>query len=236
MAPPRQSREESDPLAFDRVDRPSLADLAYARISRSILDGDVPPGTQLKETHLAEQLGMSRAPIREAFKRLADEHLVVERPRYGVFVREFDAGDIADIYNLRVAIETTAVRLFIRVGASTAPLRALIDEMQAAATEGDTEAVVDAEVRFHQRLCKDCGNDYLYGVFRSLQGPIHMAMGMDDRNYLTIEEIVHEHDPVVEALEGGDEQTAARVIADHITSSVASVIERLGGDPDRILY
>ncbi|WP_221242952.1 GntR family transcriptional regulator [Conexibacter arvalis] len=222
-------------LAFDRVDRPSLADMAHASISRSILAGEVPPGTQLKETHLADQLGMSRAPIREAFKRLADEHLVVERPRYGVFVREFDADDIADIYNLRVAIETTAARLFIRAGASTTPLRALVDEMEAAAGRGDTEAVVDAEVRFHQTLCDLCGNGYVSAVFRNLQGPIHMAMGMDDRNYVDLDEIVHEHDPVVDALEGGDEQVAVAVIAEHITSSVASVIERLGGDPGRIL-
>jgi len=212
-----------------------LAELAYESLSASILAGELAGGTQLKETHLAEQLGMSRAPIREAFKRLAEEHLVVERPRHGVFVREFTANDIADIYNVRVAIETVAARLFIREGAPIAPLQQHVAEMRDAADREDTPGVVDAEVRFHATLCRLSGNSYAYAVFQSLQGPIHMAMGMDDRNYVTLEAIVDEHVPVIEALAAGDETVVTSVITDHITSSVRAVIERLGGDPSRIL-
>lgn len=218
-----------------RVRRPSLAEMAYESLSTSILTGEIPAGTQLKETHLAEQLGMSRAPIREAFKRLAEDHLVIERPRYGVFVREFTANDIADIYNVRVAIESLAARLFIREGASVEPLEELIAAMCTAATAGDTPGVVDAEVRFHETLCRLSGNSYADAVFQSLKGPIHMAMGLDDRNYVSLDEIVEEHRPVVEALRSGDEDAAVTVITEHITSSVAVVIERMGGDPSRVL-
>lgn len=218
-----------------RVRRPSLAEMAYESLSTSILTGEIPAGTQLKETHLAEQLGMSRAPIREAFKRLAEDHLVIERPRYGVFVREFTADDIADIYNVRVAIESVAARLFIRAGASVEPLQELVDAMRTAATSGDTAGVVDAEVRFHETLCRLSGNSYADAVFQSLKGPIHMAMGMDDRNYVSLDEIVEEHEPVVNALQAGDENAAVTVITEHITSSVAVVIERMGGDPSRVL-
>ncbi len=220
---------------LDRVRRPSLAELAYESLSASILSGEIPGGTQLKETHLAEQLGMSRAPIREAFKRLADDHLVVERPRYGVFVQEFTANDIADIYNVRVAIESIAARLFIREGASTEPLRGLVAEMRDAAARDDTPAVVAVEVRFHETLCQLSGNAYADAVFQSLKGPIHMAMGLDDRAYVTLEQIVVEHEPVIAALEAGDEEAAVAVITEHITTSVVAVVERLGGDPGRVL-
>jgi DNA-binding GntR family transcriptional regulator len=60
-------------------------------------------------------------------------------------------------------------------------------------------------------------------------------MGMDDRNYVTLDEIVEEHEPVVAALEAGEEAAAVAVITEHITSSVAVVIERMGGDPSRVL-
>lgn len=235
MARPRRDPLPAAELALAPVSRPSLAELAHDRISRSILAGEIVPGAQLKETLLSEQLGMSRAPIREALKRLADEHLAVERPRYGVFVREFTATDVIDIYNVRLAIETTAARLFIRAGAATEPLRALIAEMDAAAEAADLAGVVDAEVRFHETLCLLCDNAYVSGVFQSLKGPIHMAMRMDDRSDLAPQALADGHDPIVAALEGGDEQVAVAVLSEHITASIADVVRRLGGDPRRIL-
>ena len=77
---------------------------------------------------------MSRAPVREALRRLREEGLVVERAHYGMFVQSFDLSEIVDLYNARVGLEMTALRLFVRSGATTDPLRREIGRRKAAAS------------------------------------------------------------------------------------------------------
>src|SRR5260221_8801210 len=88
------------------VARRKLADLAYDAIHASIVGGGFAMGERLVETKLAAELGMSRAPVREALRRLLEEGLVVERPHHGMFVRSFAAHEIVDLYNVRLALET----------------------------------------------------------------------------------------------------------------------------------
>ena len=114
------------------VPRQKLADLAYDAIRDSITAGDFAMGERLVETRLASELGMSRAPVREALRRLLEEGLVIERAHHGMFVRSFDGAEIVDLYNARVALEAAALRLFVRRGSSTAPLREQIERRRQA--------------------------------------------------------------------------------------------------------
>ena len=214
----------------------SLADGAYEAIRGSIIRGEFGPGDRLVETRLAEEMGVSRAPVREALKRLVEEQLVVERPRYGTFVREFTARDFADIYNLLGAIESLAARLIVRGNASLAPLRALVEEMGQAAREGDFVGVVDAEVRFHEELCAAAGNRYLSSVFYSLSGLVRMALSLDDATYDDLADVAAEHVPLLEALGSGDETRAVFAVQSHLHATIGGEgIKRLGGDPEAVL-
>lgn len=213
----------------------SLSELAYESIRESIVNGRFAMGEQLVETRLAEDLGISRAPIREALRRLAKEGLVTERPRQGTFVRELTASDFIDIYNLRIAIETAAIRLVTRAQPSLAPLERLIEDMRRAAQRKQVQRLVDLELSFHEELCDASGNDYLASVFSSASAQIRMALSLDDAEYIQLEDVASEHLPLLEAIRSGDEALAARTIEEHIVASVEPVLARLGGSSERLL-
>lgn len=214
----------------------SLAELAHREIRESIVSGAFRMGDQIVETRVAEQLGISRAPIREALRRLAEERLVVERPRHGTFVREITARDFIDIYNVRIAIETAAIRLATRLRAATEPIEQTIEAMQGAAERGDAQEVINLELRVHHQICEASGNEHLAAVFAGLSGQIRLALALDDADYEDLSDIVAEHPPLLGALRAGDEDRAAAVLQQHILSSVGPVLRRLGGDPDDLLH
>jgi DNA-binding GntR family transcriptional regulator len=162
-------------------------------------------GERLVETKLAEELGMSRAPVREALRRLLEEGLVVERAHYGMFVQSFDWAEIVDLYNARVGLETIALRLFVRRGASTNSLRAQIERRRAAAEAGDVSEVVAADFAFHEEVFLGSGNSILSDFFRRLAAQTLIAITLADDVEL---EFAGQHVPIIEALERGDEEAA----------------------------
>lgn len=173
--------------------------------------------------------------MREALRRLAEEQIVVERPRQGSFVREFTADDFVDIYNVRLAIETAAIRLLTRRGKDTAPLDAILDQMRRAASQELPHEVAELEFRFHETLCELSGNGYLTTVFRSLAAQIRMALALDDAQYADLGEIATEHVPVLDAIRSGDERRAGAALQAHVLATVGPVLARLGGRPDALL-
>lgn len=223
-----------------QLDQGSLSEKVYDTLRGSIIGGRLAPGERLIETDLAEELGVSRAPVREAFRKLADEQLVEERPRYGTYVREFTAKDFVDIYNLVSAIEGLAVRLIVRQRRSLEPLERLVEEMAAAAERGDLHQVVEIELEFHRQLCSTAGNHQLDNVFRLLSGMAGMALSLDDATYEDIRQIAAEHRPLLEtlreAIDTGHEENAVFAIRSHIRASLDEVMSQLGGDPSEVLY
>ena len=228
-----------DKWRLERLEQGSLSERAYAAIRNSIISGRFEPGERLIETELANDLGVSRAPIREAFRKLADEQLVVERPRYGTYVREFSAKDFVDIYNLLSAIESLAVRLIVRNRTSVKPLERIVEEMTHAAKEQDLARVVEIELQFHRELCSAAGNQYVDAVFRLLNGLVGMALSLDDAAYRNMMDIASEHFPLLEALEEaietGKEDQAVFAIRSHIRASIGEVLTSLGGNPSDVL-
>lgn len=213
----------------------SLVQIAYEAIRSTILEGKYEPGEHLVETRIAEELATSRAPIREAFRRLEQEGLVEKKPRRGFFVREMTAQDFVDIYNVRIAIECAAARLVARRRPSLAAIEQTIGILHDAARRGDVTATVDLELLVHQQICDASGNAFLASVFRSVAGPTRMALAMDDAAYEHLEDAATEHIPLLAALRGGDGDAAAAALYDHIVSTVSGVLTRLGGDERDLL-
>jgi DNA-binding GntR family transcriptional regulator len=215
--------------------RERLTDQAFDAIRSSIIAGAFAMGERLVETQLADELGMSRAPIREAMQRLAQQGLVDERPHQGSFVCTLTARDVANLYNVRLGIEGVAIRLFVRAGESSAPLRKSIRDMQRAAKRGSRPDVVRAEMDFHRHIVERSGNPLLVRLFNELEGHILLALALDDESFQDLSEIAEEHNSVVEAVETGSEAVAVSAYAAHIVSTVGQAMERLGGDHDVIL-
>ncbi|MET1086602.1 MAG: GntR family transcriptional regulator [Arthrobacter sp.] len=131
-----------------RVAMPSVAERVADELRRQLAEGTLLPGTRLTESAIAEDLGVSRNTVREAFAELASERLVVRLPNRGVFVANLDAEDIHDLYTVRRAIEVSAVRGGGRAE-DIAAVRAAVEEGKRAAAVGDDEALGTANQHFH---------------------------------------------------------------------------------------
>lgn len=228
------SESERD-VSVAPVQAPSLVELSYRQLRDLILASEFEPGSRLNELQLSASLGVSRGTLRMAIRRLADEGIVEERPRQGAFVRRFDGDDIVDIYNLRVGIEVTAVRLAVRRDASLDRLESVLRTFHDAAEAGDLDGAMQGDFAFHAEVCEMSGNEQLLQVFRELQGRIRMALSYDNRANEDLTDLPRRHDAIMAALRRGDESAAAFAVHAHIVGHVDEVLLASGGDPSGLL-
>jgi DNA-binding GntR family transcriptional regulator len=204
---------------LSKVNHTSVAEQAYDGIRESIVRGHFAPGQQLIEARLAEELGISRGPVREGLKRLGQDGLVVHRPHQGTFVREFTAGDLMSIYTIRVALETTAIRLVTREGTSPEPLVTLLDQMRSAADDRRLQDLATLGYTFHRTLCELSRNAFIVQFFDTISAQVQLALELDTMEYLhfsTPLDFVEAHSVLVGAIDAGDEYQAASLLESHI--------------------
>jgi DNA-binding GntR family transcriptional regulator len=195
----------------------SLAEDAADRIREQILAGGFSQGEHLVEAKIAEQLAISRGPVREAFKLLRAEGLLMEEPRRGTFVVSLAADDVREIYGLRAALEGRAARTLARDRDPKAleRLQVLADEIDAAVAAGDAAAVSRADLAFHQGLCELSGNSRILEVFDRYVPTLRALLRLDELVLRSLSEVSLQHRPFVEAIGAGDEDAAARLLSEH---------------------
>jgi GntR family transcriptional regulator of gluconate operon len=214
----RLRRMSKQPSTLRPLDAPrSLAEDAADRIREQILGGGFKQGEHLVEAKIAEQLNISRGPVREAFKLLRAEGLLNEEPRRGTFVVSLTADDVREIYGLRAALEGRAGRMVARAHdpVALARLRALADDIDRAVASGDAVAASRADLAFHEGLCELCGNSRIHEVFMRYVPTLRGLLRLDEQVLRSLDEISLQHRPFVDAIEGGDEETAARLLNEH---------------------
>ncbi|MGI5491781.1 GntR family transcriptional regulator [Microtetraspora malaysiensis] len=141
------------------LERASTAELVAGVLRESVIEGSLPPGTRLSEEVIGQALGVSRNTLREAFRLLSHENLLVHEFHRGMFVRRLTAADVADIYRMRRPLETAGLR-----SAGSAPAEAIravarrVEEGRAAAKAGDWGGVGTANMRFHGALAALLGS------------------------------------------------------------------------------
>jgi GntR family transcriptional regulator, gluconate operon transcriptional repressor len=206
-------RTTLEPLTAPR----SLAEDAADRIREQILSGGFSQGEHLVEAKIAEQLAISRGPVREAFKLLRAEGLLKEEPRRGTFVVSMSADDVRDIYGLRAALEGRAARTIARDRDPGAleKLGALADAIDAAVATGDPGAVSRADLAFHQGVCELSGNARIVEVFDRYVPTLRGLLRLDGDVLGSLNEVSRQHRPLVESIATGDEDEAARLFAEH---------------------
>jgi GntR family transcriptional regulator, gluconate operon transcriptional repressor len=204
--------------ALRPLDAPrSLAEDAADRIREQILAGGFRQGEHLVEAKIAEQLHISRGPVREAFKLLRAEGLLQDEPRRGIFVVSLTAEDVRDIYGLRAALEGRAARLLARARDPdvVARLRELADGIDAAVASGDAAEASRADLAFHEGLCRLCGNARIHEVFVRYVPTLRALLRLDEQVVRSLDEVSIQHRPLVEAIEAGDEETSVRLFSEH---------------------
>jgi GntR family transcriptional regulator, gluconate operon transcriptional repressor len=195
----------------------SLAEDAADRIRETILSGGFPPGEHLVEARIAQQLNVSRGPVREAFKLLRSEGLVEEEPRRGTFVVRLEASDVLEIYQLRAAIEGRAARLLAasRPASAIEELRDRSATIEAAIHTGDVSAVSRADLEFHGAVCLLSGNTRLNEVFIRYVPILGALLRLDERLYGSLDRLTGQHEPLLATIEAGDPVAAAAAFEEH---------------------
>lgn len=196
----------------------SLVELAYERVKERILQNQYYPGYQALESEVAEDLGMSRTPVREALIQLKHEGLVELIPRRGMRVVPVVAEDMREIYEVLTSLESMAAELLARkkLDAKTLePLREATRDMEAALASDDLEAWAAADERFHRALIDLCGNRRLASMANTVRDQGHRARMVTLRLRAKPSASVDEHERLVEAIEHGDWQTARDVHYEH---------------------
>lgn len=201
------------------------------RLRSAILSGRLKPGTGLVETALAEQMNVSRAPIREAIQILENDGLVETIAYKGKRVKPLTAREVAEIYSLREVFEVMAVSRILENKAPLDTLRTHCDEMLAAAENDDFAALVAADEAFHHALIRLADHDLLLASWKNLYLRIHQIMALRNREERNLSEVASNHPPIVQALADGDADRAIKLISDHTrilaAFDPASIVEAL---------
>jgi phosphonate utilization transcriptional regulator len=208
----------------------SLASAAQEEIERLILDGSIAPGAKLTEAWLSERLGVSRGPIREAFRMLEEAGLVRQEKNRGVFVRDIPHDEAAEIYDLRAVMdELVGRRLAESVTAvQMKALRAIVERMEQAVRAEDRDAYHLLNLQFHDRLVEFAGNRKLATVYNKLVKELALYRR---RNLVDLSVLPHsaaEHRAIVKAIASGDANQAGQAMYDHVMESKQRALRSAG--------
>jgi DNA-binding GntR family transcriptional regulator len=208
--------------------REKLADTVYDRLRKGILRGDPPPGTVLDQRQLAESVESSRTPVREALRRLLQEGLVEIGPRRQVTVRDFTPKHRREIEYLRGALEPVAVRRACEVMAVDDLDRLRLDLMKQrrAAREGLNDEFLDLDERFHLQIAEGAQLPILRAFLGQLGGFVRVATLGAKRAPEVLDEIVDEHERIVDAIEARDADAAVAALEHHLNRCDYSTIRR----------
>lgn len=210
-------------------------------IRDAIVSGVFLPGTHLKESDLAEQMSVSRSPVREALRQLEEEGLIIAIPNQGCYVKTFTAQEIEEIFTIRGILENLACELIIR-GNTLDPsawnfLEDLILAQKEAAETRDYVRLIKLDMDFHEYLCKKSGFQRLLKMWQSLRGQIQMLFYQRLRALQWVPGTVDtDHTAILKAMRLGDLDLVSRVnneIYQRVASECISVIAYLNNTIQR---
>ena len=191
---------------------------AYRIIRQRILDNVYPAGYRALEREFAEELSLSRTPVREALLRLQSEGLIELSPRHGARVLPVSAGDMREIYDVLTALESMAAEIVTRRRPSAAELRPLSSasrEMVEALRNDDLDAWARADEHFHRQLLELAGNSVLIQTVQLLWDRAHRARMVTLRLRPRPVHSTKEHNAIVEAIRAGDPEATVRLYRSH---------------------
>ena len=197
-----------------------LRDVVFQTLRQAILKGELEPGERLMEIHLAQKLGVSRTPVREAIRKLELEGLVIMIPRKGAIVAEITVSELEDVLEVRLALEELAVKRACRKHTSEQ-----IEKLQKAAAEfrrvlhgSDISAYAQADEEFHEIIYKMTENHRLVQILSNLREQMYRYRleYLKDKSSHAL--LVYEHDEIVNALE---------IMSQHVERQKEYIIQRL---------
>jgi phosphonate utilization transcriptional regulator len=205
----------------------SLTSVVQSELERMILSGELAPGEKLTETTLAARLGVSRGPLREAFRMLEEAGLVRTEKNRGVFVRDIPIDEAVEIFDLRAAMDELVGR---RLAESIAPaalkeIRGMVDAMEHAVKAKDAQRYHLLNLQFHDRLVELAGNRKLTAIYRKLIKELSLFRRLNLADGWLMPISANEHRQIVKAIASGDPEAAGRAMFEHVIESKERTIK-----------
>lgn len=210
-------------------ERMPLWERVYRRLRRAIQRGELSPGARLIEERLAESLGVSRTPVREALYRLEREGLVVKIPHRGIVVREHDPQELREVLELRALLEGYAAYL-----ATKRRDQELFDELEGilkaseeALERGDIDRLIGLNTEFHETLYRRCGNRRLFDLIKELRDQFHRFRVWVLRLPGMPNQSIRDHHRMIELMRRGEAEAVEELVRRHISKGKERLLEDL---------
>ena len=222
---------ENDFLELKLDNYKPLREVVFKSVRGAILSGVLKPGERLMEVQMAEKLGVSRTPIREAIRKLELEGLVIMMPRKGAYVADLSIKDITDVLEIRAALEGLASGL--------AALRITDEEIDGlkltalhfhqAIETGDFDKIVQMDIEFHDRIFKAARNEKLLQINNNLREQVQRFRIMYINKSNKSKNLAKEHYEIAEAISNRNIEMAANIAKRHIENAEKYIMKMAGG-------
>lgn len=207
----------------------TITSIAVDAIEDMIVSGDLVAGDRINESLLADQLGISRGPIREACRSLEQAGLLTSKTNRGMYVREVTLDEAHELYELRSAVAGLAGELIVKRAddAEIQELMRLVDQMQVAADNGKTADYYKLNLQFHDALVEAAGNQALADTYHKIVNQLHLLRrrGLVQEGNLQVSN--REHRDIVQALTERDAEKASDAIRTHVANGLTRLIASL---------
>lgn len=207
---------------FDqKKENKSLTSIIFDRIREDILNDQYVTGSKIIEAKLADELGVSRTPVREALKQLELDGLVENIPNRGVVVKGISKQDISDIYTIRQAIEGIAATWCVEriTDSELQELKEIFDLMEFYTFKKDVEKISELNTRFHEVIYHSTKSRYLEHVLKDFQIFIKSTRNKSLKSEGRLEEALEEHRCIIDAIVAKNVEAAKESIAHHVDKS-----------------
>lgn len=218
-------------LVLNSNDYLPLRDVVFQTLRQSILTGQMEPGERLMEVQLAEELGVSRTPVREAIRMLELEGLVVMIPRRGAQVAAITEQDLRDVLEVRATLERLAARLacerFTEEGYKNLEKANREFAHLARLKNKSVVDITNADVHFHDVIYQATGNRRLIQIVQNLQEQMYRYRMEYVRDLSSHENLIAEHTEIIRAIEERDEKKAEEIVVTHISNQEKEILRLL---------
>ncbi len=207
-----------------------LRDIVFETLREAILEGKLVPGERVMEVQLAEQLGVSRTPVREAIRKLELEGLLIMVPRKGAYVADVSLDDIIDVLEIRASLEGLAASLGAerRTSSDIEKLEKKIAELSRCVMEKDTEGMIENDAQFHNILLDTSKNKKLASIVEGLKDQVQRFRVIYFNEYEEVGfKLIEEHKEILKCIKEGNKEDAMKSAETHIYNIRKQLIDNM---------
>ncbi len=215
-------------LNFDLQNHKPLREIVYEELKRQIMIGEIPPGTRMMEVELADDMGVSRTPIREAIRKLEKEGLVSIEPRRGAYASEVSIKDMVDVLEVREFLEGMAAGLASKriTEEETEAIKHAVEAYREAVESGATEEIIEEDEIFHKLIVDCSGNKTLIQMINQVQELALRFRYIYYEDFSRYQNMPNEHQEILDAVLSGDPEVARKVADEHVLRLKEFVVEQ----------